>query len=94
MDASWQAAFQRFRTVSAQLQALHKELQEAFQAHEHARLSALIARKNDLITEVQEIIADFQGSVAEGIHMMGTHIEAQKIPPPRATSLPPLSRAG
>jgi hypothetical protein len=60
------AAFrQHFRTLTAQIQALHTEWEDTVQAHDLARQSALIHQEQALLTEVHALISAFQARMTE-----------------------------
>jgi hypothetical protein len=65
LHAEHEAFRQRFRTLTAQIQAIHTEWEETAQAHDHARQSALIQQEHALLTEVHALITAFQARVAE-----------------------------
>jgi len=59
---------QRFRTLTAQIQALHTEWEATVQAQDLARQAALIQQEHALLTEVHTLLTAFQACVAERHH--------------------------
>jgi len=69
MDDTLQAARaafqQRFQDLATQCRQNHAAWQEAVRVHDRPRQSALIARERELLTDVQEVIAAFQATIAQ-----------------------------
>jgi hypothetical protein len=65
LHAEHEAFRQRFRTLAAQVQAIHTEWEQATQAHDSERQSALIQQEHTLLTEVHALITAFQARIAE-----------------------------
>jgi hypothetical protein len=74
------AAFrQRFRILTAQLQALHAEWEETVPAHDLARQSALIQHEHALLTEVHALLSAFQALRTERHHQDGSGVEVKTL---------------
>lgn len=72
------AAFrQRFRTLTAQIQAIHTEWEDTVQAHDLARQSALIHQEHALLTEVHALLSTFQARMTERHHQDGSGVDAE-----------------
>lgn len=69
---------QRFRTLHAQIQALHAEWEARVQENDHARQADLINQEHALLTEVHTLIAAFQARVAERHQWEGRIVRAEE----------------
>ena len=65
LHAEHEAFRQHFRTLTAQLQAIHAAWEETAQAHDPAHQAVLIQQEQALLTEGHALITPFQARMAE-----------------------------